>query len=724
MAKRIRINDVIESLASYNPKADFDLVRKAYVFSAQVHTGQYRQSGLPYLTHPLDVAQIVTCMKLGSVSISAALLHDTIEDTLATPEELMDNFGPEITELVEGLTKISKISFSSRREQQAENFRKMILAMSKDIRIILIKLADRMHNMRTLEFLPKNKQELIAQETRDIYAPIANRLGMFWVKSELEDLCFKCLRPDMYREIEKGVAKQRKQQERYFEEVRGILVNTLAEHNIKGEVQGRFKHLSSIYQKMQRQDLTFEQVPDIIAFRIIVSSIRLCYETLGLIHSLFKPVAGRFKDYIAMPKMNMYQSLHTTVIGPYGERVEVQIRTWDMHQVSEQGIAAHWRYKEDTPPPDKDDKTFAWLRQLMEWQQSLKDPTEFLESVKVDLFPEEVYVFSPKGDVKRLPRGATPVDFAYSVHTDIGHRCSGAKVNGKMVSLDYQLVNGDTVEIITSKNHVPGKDWLKIAVTTKALTKIRHFINTREREKAITMGRDILERELKRHKRGLNKLIREGQVDKIAERLGFKGSDALMASVGYGRTSKEKVIANVVPLEERLKQQGGHVEEEKKGALARIIQKVAGTNRSGIRIKDVDDVLIRLGRCCDPLPGDDVVGYITRGRGVTVHTASCPRALSLEPERKVEVEWSGDVEGTRPASIEVVCVDEPGLLAAVSQSITTADVNIQKASVRTTRDLKAHLLFELAVIDVNQLNEVVRRVSKIKGVLDIQRVHV
>src|SRR6476646_5063788 len=519
----IRLSDILQKVASYHPDPDLDVIKKAYVYSAKVHQGQVRKSGEPYLVHPLEVAGLLAQLKLDEASIVAGLLHDTIEDTLATGDEVKDLFGEEIFNIVDGVTKLSKFSASntlSQEEKQAENFHKMIISMAQDIRVILVKPADRTHNMRTLEHMREGKQQRIAQETLDIYAPLANRLGISWIKTELEDLSFQYLKPQDFKELTEKIARRKKEREKYIEDVVRLIEEKLKERNIPGKVTGRFKHLYSIHKKMKSQGIEFEQVPDVIAFRIIVPELGHCYESLGLIHQMWKPVPGRFKDFIAIPKPNMYQSLHTTVIGPLGERIEVQIRTEEMHKIAEEGIAAHWAYKEGKSIISKDDEKFAWLRQLMEWQQDLKDPKEFLETVKVDLFSEEVFVFTPKGDVKSLPRGATPVDFAYAIHSDVGHRCVGAKANGKIVPLRYKLKNGDTVEVLTAPSAHPSKDWLTFVKTSRAQQKIRNFIKLQQREKSLQLGRELGEKELKRFGLTLNKLIKTGELKPHAEALG------------------------------------------------------------------------------------------------------------------------------------------------------------------------------------------------------------
>ena len=588
----IRLNDILDKVSAYNPSADLELIRKAYVFSAKVHQGQIRLSGEPYLIHPMEVTAILADLKLDVPSVVTGLLHDTVEDTLTTHEEIESIFGAEVANLVDGVTKIGKINFRTKEESQAENFRKMLLAMSDDIRVILIKLADRLHNMRTLQHQPETKQRSIAKETLDIYAPIANRLGISWVKSELEDLSFRYLEQQIYYDLASKVAKKKQERESDAEKVQEIILSKLKEHDIKGDVSGRSKHLYSIFRKMESRNVDIDQIYDLIAIRVLVEDIRACYEVLGIIHSTWKPVPGRFKDYIAMPKGNMYQSLHTTVIGPFAERMEVQIRTMEMHRVAEAGIAAHWKYKEGKGYDEKEVKRFAWLRQLLEWQQELQDSREFMDTVKVELFPEEVYVFTPKGDVKSFPRGATPIDFAYGVHTDVGHRCVGAKVNGKLVPLKYELNNGDIIEVITSPHHTPSKDWLKIVKSSRARNKIRAWIKTEERNRSISLGREIVEKEFRRYSLNYGKLLKSGEIKRVAAEFGFVGDEDLMASVGYGKLSCNQLLGKLLPpekLEER--------QERKESRVSKIMEKLTKKSSSAIQISGVEDVLVRFGKC-------------------------------------------------------------------------------------------------------------------------------
>lgn len=710
----MRLNDILEEVSLYIPDGNLDLIKKAYIFSARAHKGQVRLSGEPYLSHPLEVAGILAKLKLDVITISAGLLHDTIEDTLTTYDELQKYFGEEIAMLVDGVTKIGRMSFHSRHEEQAENFRKMILAMAKDIRVILIKLADRLHNMRTLEFMEKEKQELIAQETLDIYAPLAHRLGIFSIKSELEDLSLRFLKPDVYYDLAKKVMEKKREREKFIEEAKKIISLKLEEYGIKAEITGRPKHFYSIYQKMVTQNLDFDQVYDLLALRIIVNTVRECYEVLGIIHSLWKPIPGRIKDYIAIPKANMYQSLHTTVVGPYGKRLEIQIRTEDMHRVAEYGIAAHWKYKEGKVTDSRDEARFTWLRQLLEWQRELKDPAQFMETLKVDLFPEEVFVFTPKGDVKALPRGSTPIDFAYAIHTELGHHCQGAKVNGRIVPLKYELKSGDMVEIIASPTAKPSKDWLKIVKTSRAKTRIRQFINQEERERGRELGKGLLEKELRRYGSSISKFQKE-DLDRVVKEFSFKSFEDLIIYIGYGKISAHQVAKRLVP-PEKLKEVLKQEDIVKKGG------RVHATEACPIKIRDIDDVLVRFAKCCSPLPGDNIVGFITRGRGVTVHNAYCSRVLESDPERRVEVEWDEKLKMIRSVKVKVVCMDRPGLLAELSKAISSQNVNIRSAQIKTLEDKKAVNYFELDVENLQHLNAVIKSLEKIKEVIHVERV--
>jgi GTP pyrophosphokinase len=728
---QLRLQDLLTKVESYHPAADLGLVQRAYAYAAKAHDGQLRRSGDPYVIHPLGVATTIAELKLDVPSICAGLLHDCVEDTSATTEEITASFGSEISFLVEGVTKLGKIPWNTKEERQAENFRKMLLAMARDIRVILIKLADRVDNMRTLDAMPPEKQERIARETMEIYAPLANRLGIQWIKTELEDLSFKYLYPQDYENLSRRVTEYHRERQKYIDEVAVILHKELTEAGIECQVYGRPKHLWSIHQKIAKTGRELEQLFDIVAFRVIVSSVRACYETLGVVHSKWTPIPGRFKDFIALPKPNMYQSLHTSVIGPRGERMEVQIRTSDMHRVAEEGIAAHWRYKEGRPAvdggggkDDKDQRRFAWLRQLMEWQRDLKDPTEFIETVKIDLFADEVYVFTPKGDVKALPKGAIPIDLAYAIHTEVGHHCSGARVNGLIVPLRYTLRNGDTVEIITSPNQKPNKDWLKYVITSSAKAKIRNWLRTAEREKSKTLGKELLEREFRKYGLTYNKAQKAGDLQRAAQILKLQAEDDLLVSIGYGKVLPADVIEAVVPADKRKEpvEPDAPPPTNPIAAIAsNLIRRVTGRHAVGIKVAGEDDVLVRFAKCCSPVPGDPIVGFITRGRGVTVHTLGCQKGIDQDPDRRVEVEWDGKLKSPRPVSVQVVCADKPGLLASLSQSFNSLGVNISQANCRSLDDNKAINTFQFSVSDLEQLKTVMRALQRIDGVYSVSR---
>ncbi len=705
-----RINEIVDRVQQNFPGVETSLLQKSYVYSAKVHQGQLRLSGEPYLTHPLAVAEILAEMRLDPLTVAVGLLHDTVEDTLASEEELREQFGEEITTLVGGLTKIAKIEFSSREEQQAENFRKMLLAMSKDIRIILIKLADRLHNMRTLKYMDEDSRRRISQETLDIYAPLAHRLGIYWMKVELEGRAFRELYPEVYGEIDRRIQGSKREREQYVDEVRSRLSALLEQQDLRAEVTGRLKEVYSFYKKMAEQELEFGEIYDLIAFRVIVDGTSAtCYETLGLVHSMWKPVPGRFKDYIAMPKPNGYQTLHTTVIGPFGERMEVQIRTQEMHRVAELGIAAHWKYKEGTEVDSSDEQQFAWLRQLLEWQQQLVDPNEFLETVRVDLFVDEVYVFTPGGDVIALPAGATAIDFAYAVHSEVGNHCAGAKVNGQLVPLRNRLSNGDTVEIIQSPHQRPRQEWLDHVVSGRARSRIRHFLKSAEVEHARKLGREILTRDLQRRGYSFAKLTKGGELAAAAKELSYRGLEAMLQAVAYGRLDTRKVIRKL----------GG--EEERPPTL---LEKVFRPRRApaGVKVDGVERVLVRFGRCCSPVPGDPVEGFITRGRGVTVHTRNCRKIFHLDPERRVAVTWEGVPGELHSVKVRVVSEDRPGLLAEVSNRISEQGINIGGGRISTSGDNRAVQTFDLAVKDRKHLDTVMKQISKIRGVLTVERV--
>jgi GTP pyrophosphokinase len=711
----IRINDIVDKVSDYVPDVDLDIIERAYIYSARVHEGQVRLSGEPYLSHPLEVAGILADMKLDPESVAAALLHDVIEDTPATPEEIKALFGPEVLHIVAGVSKLSSLSFGTSQARQAESIRKMFLAMADDIRVILIKLADRVHNMRTLQFHSADKRKEIAQETIDIYAPIAARLGIYRIKNELEESSFKFLQPDEFVQIENLLSNSKTDRENYIEQVKGHIKKALDEANLQCELLGRNKNIYSIYNKMVSQNLPFEEIYDIIAFRIILKTVPQCYEALGLIHSLWKPIDHKFKDYIGRPKTNMYQSLHTTVIGPVGERIEIQIRTWEMDRVASSGIAAHWGYKEGKRLDENVSRKFAWIQNLVENQENFVDPGEFMENVRIDLFPDEVYVFSPRGEVKTLPRGATPVDFAYLIHTEVGNQCTGAKVNGRMVPLPYELKTGDIVEIVTSKNHHPSKDWLNFVKTVKARSKIRHWIKVQEKERSLTLGREMCEKAFRKERMNFNTLVKSEKMMQIVEQFGFKAVDDLVANVGYGKITPLQVLRKFAP----------KIDEEEVDES--IFNKLMGRVRkkkpkAGVLVKGVDDILIKFGKCCQPVPGDPIVGYITRGFGVTVHRTNCVNALRMNPERQIEVAWSQEVTETYPVKIRIISQDRMGLLADLVGNISKLGANILNAKTETRENKVVDSFFTIGVEDTTHLEKIIAAVKKVKHVQEVKRV--
>ncbi|HEX7701991.1 MAG TPA: bifunctional (p)ppGpp synthetase/guanosine-3',5'-bis(diphosphate) 3'-pyrophosphohydrolase [Kofleriaceae bacterium] len=714
-----QLDQIVTEVAGYDPNADLALVRRAYEFAAQAHEGQTRKSGDPYVTHPLSVARIIAELKLDVSSVCAGLLHDCVEDTSATVEQLGETFGKEIAYLVDGVTKLGKLPYSTREEQQAENFRKMLLAMARDIRVILVKLCDRLDNMRSLNHLPPEKQERIAAETMQIYAPLANRLGIQWVKIELEDLAFKYLYAGEYDQLAAEIAKTRAERLEYIHHVEKLIQKEMTDNGVPCEVMGRAKHLWSIYSKMKRTQRPFDEIHDAIGFRVITDNQMHCYQALGVAHSTWTPIPGRFKDYIALPKPNLYQSLHTAVIGPRGERIEVQIRTGDMNLVAESGVAAHWKYKEgrDGERPE-DDKKFAWLRQLMESHKELRDPTEFLESVKIDLFGDEVYVFTPGGDVKALPKGSCPIDFAYAVHSSIGDHCSGARVNGMIVPLRYQLRNGDTIEIITNPNQKPNKDWLKLVKTARARTKIRWLLRQEQRDKAVALGTDLVEKALRKHDTSMGRAQKGLEV--AAKALKCQTVDELIVQVGYGKITTQAVIDALPGMTKKGDEPAPKAESMLKSLLRKVTTRRPSS--SGIKVAGEEDILVRFAKCCSPLPGDPITGFITRGRGVTVHRKDCDKGLDLDPERRVEVEWDGGSKAQHEVAIQVLCTNKPGLLAHISQSFTDQGVNISQAHCRATDDGRAVNTFHALVRDLDQLKQVIRALSRIKGVFSVDRV--
>jgi GTP pyrophosphokinase len=713
----VRLTNILEKVKGYHPRADTDLINKAYVYASRMHDGQRRKSGDAYFVHPVSVADIIADMRLDTSSVCAALLHDVVEDCEASVEDIETVFGDEVAFLVDGVTKLGKVNFASREDRQAESFRKMLVAMARDIRVLLVKLADRLDNMRTLDHMSEAAQERIARETIEIYAPLAGRLGIQWLKAELEDLSFQFLEPEAYQVLEEQVRAVSKSTDSHMSDVTAKLKKMLVTRGFSVQISGRRKHLYSLHRKMKASGIGFEQVHDFVAFRVITESVADCYATLGVVHSEWTPVPGRFKDYIALPKSNMYQSLHTTVIGPGNRRVEIQIRTHEMHRTAEYGIAAHWQYKEHTGGIDpKDAARFVWLRQLMEFQQEVADPEEFYESVKVDLFPDDVYVFTPKGDVKTFPRGSTPVDFAYSIHSEIGHRCSGARVNGAIVPLRHKMQNGDVVEIITSKNHQPSKDWLEFVATSRARSRIRTYLRTEERKHAVKLGKDLLEKELRKNGMSLSKFLKSNRAKEVFSRFRVGNEDELYARVGIGKLALPNVVEEIVPSEETER------ESLRPGFFERTVQRVArDTDGAEIRIEGMDNMLVRFAQCCSPVPGDPVTGWITRGRGVSVHRRGCPRVLELDPERRVQVSWGNDVHVDLPVSLRVMTDDRAGILASVSSVFSSNGVSISEASC-LSKDGRAENLFHFRVGDIDRLREIMRGVAKLKGVLDVERV--
>jgi GTP pyrophosphokinase len=711
------IDQLLERVQSYQSDADLGMVRKAYEFSAKAHEGQIRRSGEPYVKHPIAVAGVLTSLKTDVTAIVAGLLHDTLEDTVATAGELEREFGKDVVHLVDGVTKIGKITFKSSEEKQAENFRKMVLSMADDIRVVIIKLADRLHNMRTLEHLSEGKRLEIAQETLEIYAPLANRIGVGWVKNELEDLCLKHLKPDVYEMLRVRVAKRDEDRQQYIQEVRELVEKALGEHGLSGAVYGRPKHLYGVYQKMNKQSISFEEVYDLTALRIITDTKMNCYALLGVIHSLWRPLPGRFKDYIAIPKSNLYQSLHTTVVGPKGEHVEFQIRTEEMHRVAEYGIAAHWKYKEQGRVQDKDSKAFGWLRQFIEWQSDLPDNRQFMDSVKLELFHDVVYVFTPKGTVKELPKDSTPVDFAYAIHTEVGDHCVGAKVNGKIVPLKYELESGDTIEILTSPNQMPHKDWLKFVRTSRAKTKIKHWIKAEEQKRSLEIGRRLLETEFRRHGLAPAQVLKSSELVEVAKQEGYETTDELTIAIGFGHIATAQVVNRLItPASEATP-----VLHEPSTS-----QKVLSSRdgEQGVQVKGGRDLLMQLSRCCNPVPGDRILGYITRGRGLTIHSVDCPNleALDYDRARLVEVEWDTAAPSLHAVKIAVIAEDRTGVLANVSSAIAECKANISRAEIITREDRKAELDFIVEVADTAHLNRVLKTIERIDGVITTRRI--
>jgi GTP diphosphokinase / guanosine-3',5'-bis(diphosphate) 3'-diphosphatase len=716
-----RFRDLMKRMQANRPADDLELVKKAYDYSLRVHTGQSRASGEPYLVHPLEVALVLAEMKMDPVAVSAGLLHDSVEDTSVTIVDIRKEFGEQVAHIVEGVTKISKIDFATKEEQQAENLRKMMLAMVDDIRVVMIKLADRLHNMRTLEHLPPDRQQKIAKETLEIYGPIAHRLGMGKIRGELEDLGFKYLDPIAYEQVKDAVESHRKVGEAFLSRVEGVVRDKLKEAGITAKVESRTKRYYSIHKKLVRQRIKVEQVYDLYAMRIVTRSVQDCYAVLGIIHNVWRPVPGRIKDFIAMPRPNFYQSLHTSVITEDGTPFEVQIRTEEMHKMAEEGIAAHWKYK-DGAVSAQDEQRLAWLRQVVEWQRDVSDPNEFLSTLKIDLYPEEVYTFTPKGKVVVLPRDSTPIDFAYSVHTEVGHTCVGAKVNGRMVPLRHKLHSGDIVEILTQPGHKPSRDWLAIVKSSRSRNKIKHWLNIHQRERAIEIGRKLIEKEARKYRIPLKEL-KEEEFLRIASDYGLGRPDDLMAGIGYGKYSARQVLAKLSPAAgQALPEQDEAKETE--SAVTSVVRRVFGGDNNAITVKGSGDLLVYRARCCNPIRGEGIVGYVTRGKGVAVHAINCPNVVNLmyEPERRIDVSWAKDesTPNIYPVKLTVFCDDRYGMLKLITGVIGDAKSNIRNIEARTANS-QAVVDIVLDITDLKHLEMIVTGLRKIPGVRDVQR---
>jgi guanosine-3',5'-bis(diphosphate) 3'-pyrophosphohydrolase len=719
----LRFEDILETVESYHPKVDESLLRRAYVVSAHAHRNQLRVSGEPYLVHPLNVAMILAEMRLDEVSIATGLLHDVLEDTGMSKERLRELFGPDVAHLVDGVTKIGRFNFTSREAQQAETFRKMLLAMTDDLRVILVKLADRLHNMRTLEHLPEEKRRAIAAETMEIYAPLANRLGMGKVKGELEDLSFRFLFPQEHLQLSAAIDERLKESAASVERIRHELLAKMAAAGIEADVTGRVKRRWSIRQKLHRQQIPLDQLYDILAFRILVDTIPQCYSVLGIVHQAWRPLPGRIKDYIAMPKPNFYQALHTTLVPENAPPFEVQIRTRDMDLIAENGIAAHWKYKEGRLDPRADEASIGVVRQLLETTKEISDPREFLTALRIDLYPDEVYTFSPKGAVFSFPRGATPVDFAYRIHTDVGHRCVGARVNGRLVPLKTALENGDIVEILTSPSGQPSRDWLAFAVTSRARNKIRAYIHAAEKEKSIEIGRRLLERELKKFRKSLPRLIERRAFDPYLGDFGASRVEDLLADIGYGKVLPKSVVTRLLPAE-AAEGDSAPPPPSRVAALRTAMRRVLPFGpATGIRVKGENDLLATLAECCRPVPGDEIVGYVTRGRGVSVHSTACPnvRNLLFDPAREIEVEWHSAKDSSFTVDLQIRTEDRPGMLARLTHVISAAGSNIRSIEARTSRDGTATIEGSVTTRDRRHLEKLLTTLRAVPGVTEVRR---
>ncbi len=717
-----KFRDLIKGMQANRPTDDLEIIKKAYDYSLKVHSGQSRASGEPYLVHPLEVALVLTEMKMDPVAVAAGLLHDSVEDTSVTIVDIRKEFGEQVAHIVEGVTKISKIDFATREEQQAENLRKMMLAMVDDIRVILIKLADRLHNMRTLEHLEPERQQKIAKETLEIYAPIAHRLGMGKIRGELEDLGFRYIDPIAYDQVKEAVESHRKVGEAFLVRVEGVVRDKLKEAGITAKVESRTKRYYSIHKKLVRQGINVNQVYDLYAMRVITRSVQDCYAVLGIIHNVWRPVPGRIKDFIAMPRPNFYQSLHTSVITEDGTPFEVQIRTEEMHKMAEDGIAAHWKYK-DGAVSAQDEQRLAWLRQVVEWQRDVSDPNEFLSTLKVDLYPEEVYTFTPKGKVVVLPRDSTPIDFAYSVHTEVGHSCVGAKVNGRMVPLRHKLHSGDIVEILTQPGHKPSRDWLAIVKSSRSRNKIKHWLNIHQRERAIEIGRKLIEKEARKYRIALKEL-KDEELQRIASDYGLGRPDDLMAGIGYGKFSARQVLGKLAPAGSEPIADSEDA-KDKPSTIGSVVRRVfGGENNNALIVKGSGDLLVYRARCCNPIRGESIVGYVTRGKGVAVHAISCPNVVNLmyEPERRIDVAWARDESSPSayPVKLTVFCDDRYGMLKLITGVIGDAKSNIRNIEARTANS-QAVVDIVLDITDLKHLETIVTGLRKIPGVRDVQR---
>lgn len=714
----MELGALVTQLKSYIEKPDIELITRAYNYANKAHKGQKRVSGESFIDHPLGVAYIMAELELDIISIGAALLHDVVEDTDISSKDIEEEFGEEIARLVDGVTKLTRLKFKSKEEHQAESLRKMFLAMAEDIRVILIKLADRLHNMRTLGYLKEEKRKEKALETLEIYAPLAHRLGISRLKWELEDLSFRFIDPEMYYEVAKKVAANRAQREKDIKKAIDILEGKFQEQNIKADIYGRPKHLYSIYLKMKRKEVDFSEIYDLTAIRILTDTVRECYEILGMVHEIWKPIPGRFKDYIAMPKSNMYQSLHTTVIGPQGDPLEVQIRTPEMHQTAEYGIAAHWRYKENRTADEAFAQKLSWLRQLLDWQNDLEEPQEFMENLKIDLFEDEVFVFTPKGDVISLPRDATPVDFAFYIHTEVGYSCVGAKVNGKIKPLEYRLKNGDIVEIQTSKsNSGPSRDWLKFVKTSKARSKIKHWFKQQERDVIIQRGKELLEKELKRRHIELKENDKLEEIERIARKMGKNNPEELLELVGYNQVNPQQIINRL-----KIVQENEELTLDKYKEFSQRTTKKS--TDKGIRVKGVDDLLVRLARCCNPVPGDDINGYITRGRGVSIHRKDCPNLRNLveeDSERLIEVDWDTSRNESYQVNLAIEAFNKKALLNDITSLIKEEQVNLSSVVARTDKYNRAHIELSLELSSLEHMRDIIKKIDNIPGVLSVDR---